>query len=259
MKKTLYDILGIDKNASQEEVQAAYAACTEKIRSQYEQGDADARNLNLAFKAAYEVLSDYQRRRQYDHSLALPPEREPVAAEPSGWFQGLLRHKVLLLGLCVVLLGGFYVRESSEKEKALIALKKAEQEAKAEAERLRIENERALIQGAVATQVKALDNGYSVQNRHLDLQSREQDRLARRLDYENAQASRAQDIRQQREEQNARYQAEQERRRQESQTRMAQMQADARSNREQRYWVCMNEALNRMSSEKANARCIGYR
>lgn len=41
--------------------------------------------------------------------------------------------------------------------------------------------------------------------------------------------------------------------------RSAEREAAYRNQREKRYWACINEALNRMTSERANARCVGLR
>src|SRR5437762_11659758 len=69
MKKTLYDILELPRNATPTEVLRAY----QRLRKQQREGAtaADARTQGL-WHEAYEVLSDDARRAAYDASLSDP-------------------------------------------------------------------------------------------------------------------------------------------------------------------------------------------
>ena len=68
MKKTLYQILEVDPNASAEEIEAAYRRLTAMRDTQW----PDA-NMPGLVRQAHEILSDPKRRRAYDASLAAPP------------------------------------------------------------------------------------------------------------------------------------------------------------------------------------------
>ena len=67
MKKTLYQILEVDPNASAEEIDVAYRRLTAMRDTQW----PDA-NMPGLVRQAHEILSDPKRRRAYDASLAVP-------------------------------------------------------------------------------------------------------------------------------------------------------------------------------------------
>lgn len=63
MSKDYYDILGVDKNASQDEIKKAYRKKAHKYHPDKEGGDEEKfKEVNKA----YQVLSDEQKRKQYD-------------------------------------------------------------------------------------------------------------------------------------------------------------------------------------------------
>lgn len=262
MKKTLYDILGLQAHASPADIEMAYRMALDKTAPLVAQGDRDAANLQRAQKDAFDILSDPVKRTQYDQSLVSAYQTAGVPGRPAGGGPGhtLWGNKLLWVGLGVLLLLlAFYVNDTRQKEQALLALKQAEQAAKAEADRLRIENERMLIQGALHNQARATDAAYSSQDRGLQIQDRMEDRRQRQLEHEAALANRALQLSQEREHRQARAQEDAEKRQQAYAARSAEREAAYRNQREQRYWACMNEALNRMTSERANARCVGLR
>jgi len=67
LKKTLYQILEVDPNASAEEIDVAYRRLTAMRDTQW----PDA-NMPGLVRQAHEILSDPKRRRAYDASLAVP-------------------------------------------------------------------------------------------------------------------------------------------------------------------------------------------
>lgn len=68
---TLYDILGVDPEASGEQIRRAYRAAARKLHPDANPSpDAEARFKELA--NAYETLADPERRQAYDISLATP-------------------------------------------------------------------------------------------------------------------------------------------------------------------------------------------
>lgn len=72
-KKSLYDILGIGKEATGEEIRRAYKGCAQRLHPDKETGDEDAFKEALA---AYEVLMDATRRKYYDEHGEIPTERQ---------------------------------------------------------------------------------------------------------------------------------------------------------------------------------------
>jgi curved DNA-binding protein len=65
--KDYYQILGIDRNASQEDVKRAYRKLARQFHPDVNPGDASAEDRFKDINEAYEVLSDPQKRNRYDH------------------------------------------------------------------------------------------------------------------------------------------------------------------------------------------------
>lgn len=71
MAKSLYEVLGVDKNATEQQIAKAYKKLAIKYHPDKQVGksDAEKQKAEAAFKevaAAYEVLSDKEKRQQYD-------------------------------------------------------------------------------------------------------------------------------------------------------------------------------------------------
>ncbi len=65
MSKSLYDTLDISQDASAEEIKKAYRRLARKYHPDINK-DAGAEEKFKEINAAYEILSDEQKRRQYD-------------------------------------------------------------------------------------------------------------------------------------------------------------------------------------------------
>lgn len=65
-KKDLYEILGVDRNATQEEIKKAYRRLAKKYHPDLNPGDKEAEQKFKEINEAYEILSDPQKRAQYD-------------------------------------------------------------------------------------------------------------------------------------------------------------------------------------------------
>ncbi len=66
MAKTLYDTLGVAKNASQDEIKKSYRKLAREFHPDKNAGDKDAEERFKEVQTAYDVLSDAEKRKQYD-------------------------------------------------------------------------------------------------------------------------------------------------------------------------------------------------
>jgi molecular chaperone DnaJ len=65
-KRDYYEILGVDRNASAEEIKKAYRKTAIKFHPDKNQGDKEAEEKFKEAAEAYEILSDQEKRTQYD-------------------------------------------------------------------------------------------------------------------------------------------------------------------------------------------------
>jgi len=65
-KRDYYEVLGVDRNANKDQIKKAYRKMALKYHPDRNPDDKDAENLFKEATEAYEVLSDDQKRKQYD-------------------------------------------------------------------------------------------------------------------------------------------------------------------------------------------------
>ena len=70
-KRDYYEVLGVGKNADDAEIKKAYRALAKKYHPDVNPGNAEAEAKFKEASEAYAILSDPDKRRQYD--LKLPP------------------------------------------------------------------------------------------------------------------------------------------------------------------------------------------
>lgn len=71
-KKNYYDILGVSKTASQDEIKSAYRKLAKQYHPDFHPGDAAAAEKFKEINEANETLSDENKRKQYDFELEHP-------------------------------------------------------------------------------------------------------------------------------------------------------------------------------------------
>lgn len=104
MKQTLYELLALKPEASQPEIDAAYAAAQTRLQPGIDRADPDALNLSRMLKDGYRILSDPERRARYDASVQTEAELErmQIVYESVGVFRiglGVIITLVLLIAV----------------------------------------------------------------------------------------------------------------------------------------------------------------
>ncbi|MEW6105811.1 MAG: DnaJ domain-containing protein, partial [Bacillota bacterium] len=65
-KRDYYEVLGVDRNASQDEIKKAFRKLARKYHPDMNKEDPSAEEKFKEINEAYEVLSDPEKRRRYD-------------------------------------------------------------------------------------------------------------------------------------------------------------------------------------------------
>jgi curved DNA-binding protein CbpA len=204
--KTLYDVLELSSNASNESIRAAYERLSAKFDPSRPENTSrpEVKLLSDAVKEAFLTLGNPTTRAQYDKKIALRSQPPVQILEESEPFWTI--PKLTALVLIVIIGAGFYFKDKREEkrlaaEKAIAAAKakEAEETARAEVERARLElvkqqQDRMLDEQQRRERDMALRQFSSqrITNDRSDQQRLQQERLAeQQRQREEAQATRA--------------------------------------------------------------------
>ena len=94
-ERDYYTVLGIDRGASADEIKRAYRGLARKLHPDVNPGDKQAEDRFKEVNAAYQILSDPERRAAHDQA----PDRELEAEILKERRLQLKRRKKRLLGL----------------------------------------------------------------------------------------------------------------------------------------------------------------
>ncbi|MFD0851870.1 DnaJ domain-containing protein, partial [Actinomadura adrarensis] len=72
LEKDYYKVLGVAKNASQDDIKKAYRKLARQYHPDANKGDSDSEDRFKEVSEAYDVLSDEKRRKEYDAVRAMP-------------------------------------------------------------------------------------------------------------------------------------------------------------------------------------------
>ena len=84
MADELYKTLGVSKKATDEEIKKAYRKLARKYHPDRNQGDEKAEEKFKEISAAYDVLSDSEKRKEYDEGGQFASFGGPVGPFPGG-------------------------------------------------------------------------------------------------------------------------------------------------------------------------------
>lgn len=90
MPKDYYEVLGVSRTASQEEIKKAYRKMARQYHPDLNPGDKSAEEKFKQVVTAYETLSDPKLRKEYDGKGRTKTEKAPpqkTSATPSGVFR----------------------------------------------------------------------------------------------------------------------------------------------------------------------------
>jgi len=76
--KDYYEVLGLDKSASDDEIKKAFKKAALKYHPDRNQGNAEAEEKFKEINEAYQVLSDPEKKQRYDQLIKMLQERVQI-------------------------------------------------------------------------------------------------------------------------------------------------------------------------------------
>jgi len=125
MSKTLYDIVGVPRDASYEIIAAAAQARMDAIKQAHNKGDPNSATDSYALKEAFSILRDANKRAAYDAKLSLKAETplaQGPAAEPLLKREPMLSSEEAKSGDLIVYRDGEEPHDDGDPIKQLIAI-----------------------------------------------------------------------------------------------------------------------------------------
>jgi len=84
MMKDYYKVLGVSPQADEKEIKTAYRKLAKKYHPDAVRDNPELAERMYVIQAAYEVLGDDEKRKQYDESLKAGPSRQNKGQQPFG-------------------------------------------------------------------------------------------------------------------------------------------------------------------------------
>jgi curved DNA-binding protein CbpA len=144
--KSLYTVLGIRPDASQDQIEAAYATVLEQLKEGTNLNpNADDRIRLIAAKEAYEILSNPLKRQQYNQKIFAPQSAEIpqviVIEQAESWSIS----KVVVVGVILLAAIGAYGYTTTQREQVRLAHEKEVAGTQARLEQERLAQQEALM------------------------------------------------------------------------------------------------------------------
>lgn len=144
--KSLYTVLGIRPDASQDQIEATYATVLEQLKEGTNPNpNADDRIRLIAAKEAYEILSNPLKRQQYNQKIFAPQSagipQAIVIEQAESWSMS----KVVVVGVILLAAIGAYGYTTTQREQVRLAHEKEVADTQARLEQERLAQQEALM------------------------------------------------------------------------------------------------------------------
>ncbi len=94
-RQTLYEVLGVAPEASEEEIKKAYKTLARKYHPDLNPGNPHAESAFKAVGRAYEILGDPERRTNYDRSVQVETTAAEAEVKPARKFD------IVMIAFCI--------------------------------------------------------------------------------------------------------------------------------------------------------------
>lgn len=262
MKKTLYDILGIDSAAPQNSIENAYRIAVSKLEKQLNDEDPESHNKAVLIKEAYRILSNPEKRAEYDARISrqnaagaetvIPEVAYPQSQQDSdeesasGWSSSKISLAVIVFILGIAVWVGFGYYKNSARAAAKAATPPAEATVDLEAQQARAQQDLARQQA--------------------EIQKKEQELRQKELELKQEKENARQTLLQRRDEEHAGLQQQQQKQREEDERqrlaearREREQEAKTQADRKRQYQACLNQAIDRYGLDRARQMCTNLR